>query len=237
MLGVWDLKLTTLSSLASNLDDDIRAQVNEAQDQIAVFRKIVVSDPLSALNLSDSMQKQLDNIRVEAEAQSQVRLGLGPRLEDARSTINSMLAWRVRADNAAAQCRACIDDTSELRSSLSDAQINELTNWLNSLEDCEKQRRWSALAKGLDRWEDLAREYAEAQQIAISTNEGLLETLHELRGRLSALKIKMKARGFEVRPSVAQAERLACECLGKPKVPLDSAARLIADFERSLSSL
>jgi hypothetical protein len=236
LLGVWDLKLAALGSLAGNLDDDFRAKVKGAQDQVTSFRKVVVSDPLSATNLSDNIQRQLEALRSEMEGQAKVRLELGPRLDNARLAIDAILAGRVRADTAAAKCRSCIEDTSELRSSLNDTQLSELTNWLSSLEGCEKQRRWAALAKGLDRWEDMAREYAEAQQIAISTNEGLLETLAELRGRLSALNVKMKARGYEIRPSVMQSQQSASECLGRTKVPLSAAAKLVADFESKISA-
>jgi hypothetical protein len=159
---------------------------------------------------------------------------LRARLEKANATIAEIADGRARADSAAARCRQCLDRPNGLLASVSDKQMTELADWLASLKDCDKQGHLTALAKGLDRWEQLAVEYTAVQKNAVAINEGMLEALAELKGRMSALKIKAMSKKPANPAAFAQAEQLATECLNRPLVPLDTAIKLVSDYERQL---
>lgn len=237
MLASWGMKLDALASTAKALGDDASAQVESARQQLEALRSISRSDPLAlARGGGDQMQDALERLRVRLESLAHQRTDLHARLDAAKAIVAAIAGGRMRADAAAAKCRQCIDRPVGLLGSVTDKQMADMSDWLDALVDCDHQGRWTALAKGLDRWEQLAAECTDAQNAAVAANEGLLESLAELRGRVSALKFKARARGIAASPAFAQAERLATECLGRPLVPLDQAAKLVADYERQLGA-
>ncbi len=238
MLTACETKLATLSAVAKTLGDDAAAAVAITQQQLDALKANAVNDPLSAVRLSSQpMTDSLERLRVRVDALSKERAGLHHRVEQAGSVIAEIAAGRTRADAAAARCRQCIDNPTGLLGSISDKQLAELTEWLSTLKECERQGRWTALAMGLDRWEQLAAEYTAVQTAAVTANEGMIELLAELKGRFSALKIKARTRGAGGGPGLAQAERLAAEALSRPLVPLDQANKLVVDYEKRLSEL
>jgi len=96
---------------------------------------------------------------------AQERSGLLPRLEKARLSVAAIVDAGSRADTAAARCRQCMENPNGLSGSVTAKQMTEIDDWLSSLKECEKQGHWTALAKGLDRWEQLAKEYLECSRL------------------------------------------------------------------------
>jgi hypothetical protein len=234
-MSACEMKLTTLASMAKTMGSDAEAQVVIAMRQYESIKNNALSDPLSAArSMGDPMAKTLDNLRASMETAAQQTSNLRARLEKANATIAEIADGRARADSAAARCRQCLDRPNGLLASVSDKQMTELADWLASLKDCDKQGHLTALAKGLDRWEQLAVEYTAVQKNAVAINEGMLEALAELKGRMSALKIKAMSKKPANPAAFAQAEQLATECLNRPLVPLDTAIKLVSDYERQL---
>ena len=236
VLGAYAVKLDTLSAMASILGDDATGQVAVAQRQLDALRGIVRTDPLSAARGSSQMEVLLEGLRARLATLDQGMSDLNSRLEAAKTSLAEIADARLRSYAAVAKCMQCLERPAGLMGSLSDAQVDELTSWLSTLSECKPLGRWTALAMGLDRWEQLAAEYRTVQMAAVSANEGKLELLAELRGRLSALKVKALKRGLTGDPGVASAERLASGCLGRVHTPLEDAARLVAEYENLLNA-
>ena len=221
-----------------SLGEDAAARVSEVQQQLQAYRNIASTDPISATassGIASQLQTSLERLRLQLEALALKRVDLRSRLDKARGTVSAIAGGRIRAAAAEVKCRQCIEKPG-LLGSITETQMTELNDWLSNLKDCEQLGHWSALAKGLERWEQMAQEYAAAQEAAVAANEGFLETLAELNGRFSALKFKMRARRLSGKPAIIQAERLASECLCCPKVSLDQAAKLVAEYENQVSA-
>jgi hypothetical protein len=159
------------------------------------------------------------------------RSGLKSRLDNAQAKVSEIADKRARAITAASICLQCLDHPQDIRSSVTDEQMAELSDWLAKLVECERQGHWAALGKGLDRWFQLADGYCAIETTSVAANEGSLELLAELKGRFSALKVKARKRGITITPEIDKAERKVTGCLNLALIPLELAKRLVADYE------
>ena len=84
---------------------------------------------------------------------------------------------------------------------------------------------------GLDHWLQTTSQYIEAERAACSANRAPIELRAELKGRLSALKVKAQARGMaqdaELSALAYQAENL----LRERPTPTVRAAQIVSEYE------
>lgn len=237
VLASADTKLATLEARAKSLGADAVAETVGIRSGLTTLRTQAESDPLATVvSLDKQFAVSLETLRKRLESMATERTTLTADFEAAGRLLSTLDTDRASADAALAKCRRMILEPDGLQDSMTDQQIAELRAWLSTLTDTFKRGQWKAARVGIDRWTAEAREYADVQSAAVAANQGPLDMLVELQGRLSALHAKANARGIAALPYLAQLAGQANQLIARPPVPLARVSKLVADYERAVDA-
>ncbi len=236
--GRLELALDAAKTKADTLQKQIEAleltnppTLDEITSRITTLEACILTDPLGVEQDIDSqLSPLLSTARREIEEQRQKREQLRDSLEQARRQMRDITKRHVEVTTVFAACRECLGEVAELQQPQPEARLQELEQWLSSLETMARSKQWQSVPVGLERWRQAAAFLQETEQSAQAANQALRELPAELKGRLSALRVRAKAQGI----NDATLERLVLQAdslLREPPVPLDRLTKLIAACE------
>lgn len=234
-----ETKLSVLEQRAGSMGADSTAEAASVRQQLNYLRSTAKTDPLGAAasgNVDSQLLTALDNLRTRLDALAKDRDAANTGIADARSALAALRDLKAKADAALARTRQQIDNPHGLLASITDAQLAELSQWLDTLEQTRNSGNWRALGMGLQRWNALAADYKAAQTTALAANQAPLEALAELRGRFSAIEVKARARGMADLPALAQVSAQTKPLLNQSPAPLDAIDKLVSQYERLLDT-
>ena len=236
-LGEWELQAGELQRVAASLGEADAPDLLAARNRLAALRARVESDPLGVSGDFDAeVRPLLERARARLQETAGQRDRMQAELARARALLAQLNALHGECLAALDLCRQQIADASGLKAPLNPEWLAELERWLATLEDAQRQGRWKAARVGLDRWLQTAGEYIGSERAACIANKAPLELRSELKGRLSALKVKAQARGMAQNPGlsalVVEAETLLRQC----PTPVARIAHLVSEYEKTVSN-
>ena len=238
-LAACEDEARTLQSMAELLGEGTLPELIVARQRIAAAGQWVQCDPLGVnTDLSRAIKPILQTVRDRLSALKAQREQVRGDLARARQRLAAIQEQRAQCVEALRDCRERIDNPAGLREPLSQTALDDLANWLTTLEDTLKHGRWQPAAVGAKRWLQTADSYLAAEQQSCAANRAPVETAAELRGRLGSLQAKARAytsRGIALAPDVAElAHRAEQSCARRP-VALQQATALVTEYEKRLA--
>lgn len=235
-LGECEAQAIVLERLAGGLGENNAPDVVLARERLAAVRANVESDPLRLFDDFDSeLRSLLERARLRLGEADRQRGQMRTELERGRALLTQLHALNQQCADALESCRQQIENPDGLKSPLAPDALAELERWLGTLDEALAQGRWKAAHIGLDRWLQTTSEYARAANAALAANNAPIELRSELKGRLSALKAKARARGMDkdthLTTLAGEAETLLHQC----PTPNARVARLVHEYETSLA--
>ena len=237
-LGECETQAIALERLAEGLGEKNAPDVAKMRERLASLRANVESDPLGVnADFDAELRPLLDRARLRLGEADRQRAQMRTELERGRALLAQLCALNQQCGEALSTCRQQIDSPDGLQSPLGADALAELERWLGTLDEALAQGRWKAARIGLDRWLQTTGEYARAANAALAANKAPLEMRSELKGRLSALRAKARARGMNNDISLdalaGEAETLLRQC----PTPNGRIARLVHDYETRLAQM
>lgn len=211
-LNDCELQLTGLSADAKALGSDAEAELAPLRTQLKTLYNRVMTDPLG-------VNSDLTNAFIPAATRVRARLNQIVKRRD------EVMALKGRADTLMAElrdtnrrcadvlveCRGKVDRPANLRAPLPAASLDDLETWLQTLGQTLQQGNWQAATVGLTRWLESGQSHLNAEKAALAVNSAPLDSLAELRGRLSSLRAKERAYTLRGAPADPALETLAQE--------------------------
>lgn len=235
-LGRYETELAALQRLAEDTGQDALPELLAARQRAEALHAQIESDPLGAsVNFEAEMVPLLQNARTRLEQAVRQREEVVADLARARELETRLEATRAQCEAALRACQEKIGPVPGLRAPLDPARLAELTSWRATLEKTVQERRWQPARIGLTRWLTTASEYVNAESAAVAANCAPVERCAELRGRLSALKMKGQARGLGLDTALNAIAQEAERLLALYPVPLDRIAALVAEYETKIA--
>jgi hypothetical protein len=238
-LAACDSEAKTLESIAQLLGQGTLPELTAVQERIRVATQLIQSDPLGVnTDLSREIRPLLSRVRdrlTELKAQREQVQG---DLTRARSLLETLRGQRQQCIAALAECRAKIENPPGLREPLSETAVQDLAQWLTTLENTLQQGRWQSASVGVKRWQQTAETYLTAERVSFVANHSPIEACAEMRGRLSSLRAKAQAygaRGQTLDPALVALAGQAEQLLQRTPTPLAQAAAAVADYETRLA--
>lgn len=212
---------------------------------VATRRKIsdlftrTANDPLGAhVDLDREITPLLDQVRTRLNELERQRDEVRNGLARGRDLLRELSDLLTQAAAARETCQAKIADPTGLKTPPDASAVTDLSNWLDTLDGAAREGRWNPARVGLDRWGQTARSTLETARSAAAANRAPLETLAELRGRLSSLRAKAQsyaARGVALPDTVWTLASDAERSLQRRPTPLAEASRLVSEYEAQLT--
>ena len=234
-----DASANQLRQLALALGEGDLPELAAAQRRIMELQKAVASDPLGVnADFDRDILPLLQNARSRLETISRQRRETQADLKRARDLIFLLRDTHNQCRQALQTTREKIADPQGLAAPLDGSAIDDLENWLVTLEQTAQAGRQKAARIGLDRWLPSATASLESERVALAANKAPLDQLAELRGRLGALQAKAKAiqsRGQTLDASLPALASEADARLHTVPTPLSQAAHLVSEYEARLN--
>ena len=240
-LSEFESQLTTLSASAVALGSDAEAELAPLRSKLKALYARVVTDPLGVnSDLAREFLPGLDQVRARLD-QVAARRSEALTLKDrADALLDELKETNRRCADALVECRGKIAAPNGLRAPLPDSALEDLQSWLLTLVQTLHQGNWQAALVGLNRWLESGRNYLAAERATLAANSAPVDSLAELRGRLSSLRAKTRVYAQRGAPADPALESLATETerlLSLHPAPLAEAQAAFNAYEKRLNLL
>jgi hypothetical protein len=238
-LATCESEARTLQGIADLLGQGTLPELTDARARIATAAQMVQGDPLGvSTDLSRAIRPSLQRVRERLSELKGQREQVQADLGRARTLLQTLRDQRQQCIAALSETRTRIENPSGLREPMGEGEVEDLAQWLTTLENSLQQGRWQPAAVGVKRWLQAAEAALAAERASCAANRSPVESCAELRGRLSSLRAKAQAyaaRGVVLDVAMnalaAQAEQL----LQRKPTPLDQATPLVIEYETRLN--
>jgi len=240
-LSDCETQLAALTADAAALGSDAEGELAPLRAKLKALYTRVVTDPLGVnSDLAKEFRPGAERVRARLSQIVQQRseaLALGDR---AAALLDELKETNRRCAAALAECRGKIDRPDGLRSPLPTASLDDLQSWLQTLVQTLQKGNWQAAQVGLTRWLETAQNHLAAERASLAANSAPLDSLAELRGRLSSLRAKASAilrRGAPPDPALEAMAMETERLLNLRPAPLTAADAAFSAYEKRLNLL
>lgn len=235
-----DREAAQLEQIATTLGENESPELTTLRARIAQLRTRVETDPLGTdADLGRDIAPLLQRVRGYLQEQANQIAHLRSGLTQARTILEEMTDLEAQALQTWEACRSRVVHPAGLCAPPDAGALAEMRSWLETLEMAVQQGRWKPVPVGLGRWLERAEAFRVSAQTALEAARAPLETLAELRGRLSSLRAKAQsfhARGQNLDPALPSLAEQAEHLLKQTPAEVDRAGGLVAEYERRLNA-
>ncbi len=237
-LSDFEIQLAALSKDAAAIGSDAEAELTPLQTKLKTLYTRVVSDPLGVnSDLAKEFVPAANRVRTRLDQIVKQRQETLALIDRAEALLTELRETNCRCAEALTACRSKIDRPNGLRSPLPASSLDDLQSWLQTLVQTLQQGNWQAASVGLSRWLDSGQSHLTAERAALAANSAPLDSLAELRGRLSSLRAKANAflrRGASPDPVLDMLAQEAERLLNLQPVPLSEATTAFVAYEKRI---
>ena len=247
--ALWNYLPIALSKAEEDTIDLLHlvAALNEEPPELSVvpgklqsLRLKIEADPFGVKETLDrDISPVLARLRKELAALELQRNEVRTELKKAHHRFEQLKDTRTRADLANIKSKDKVSDPHGLRDPLPLEAIEDLVDWLSTLESTLGSGRWKAASIGLQRFLLTVDDHLNEELKILRANEAPLVVLAELRGRLSALQSKAEALQKEGKTLPAELQVVAGDAeriLYSKPAPLELAEELVIQYATILNS-
>ena len=240
-LSDFETQLTALSVSAMALGSDAEAELAPLRCKLKALYARIVTDPLGVnSDLAREFLPGVDQVRARLD-QVAARRSQALALKDrADALLDELKETNRRCADALVECRGKIAAPVGLRAPMPDSALEDLQSWLLTLVQTLHQGNWQAALVGLARWLESGQNYLIAERATLAANSAPIDSLAELRGRLSSLRAKTHVYAQRGAPPDSALEALAAETdrlLSLHPAPLAEAQSAFNAYEKRLNLL
>jgi hypothetical protein len=193
------------------------------------------ADPLSALAGSQELAAEIKALHARIDQLAADRKQVAAELKASRRLLADVSLEHRQAAETVGQCRQKVQcEQAAASQPADDALVAALETWLAKLDAEFAAGRWQPVRVGIERWKAAAEKYRQADRLARSAAESLLNRRRDLRGLLGALKAKAADNGRREDAALAEIEQKANDLLAARPTPLDRLERAVADYQQRL---
>ena len=245
-------EVQTLEQIAKALGTAADAELLPIRLRLSTARQRVERDPLGTeVGLMDTLVPVLRDVRerlaallaekmADQTSMRQARDEAEAAILRARDLLNTLHSEHVAAYTQYQRCQVEIAPPNSAVPPPAEANLNDLAEWLRTLERTAAEKRWVAASIGVQRWEAAARSALTAIRAARAACDAPLATRDELLGRLIARRQQVQAamrRGVAVDP-VLEREAFETEKLLRSRpTPLHEAEAQMTRYEQRLRAV
>ena len=240
-LSDFEAQLTTLSANAVALGSDAEAELAPLRAKLKTLYARVVTDPLGVnSDLAKEFRPAADRVRARLDEIVRKRDEALALKDRADALLMELKETNRRCAEALTECRAKIAGSTGLRAPLPASSVDDLQNWLQTLVQTLQKGNWQAALVGLNRWLESGQEHLVRERASLAANTAPLDSLAELRGRLSSLRAKSRSYAQRGAPADPALESLAMEAehlLNIYPAPLSEATSAFNAYDKRLTLL
>lgn len=237
----FDAELGRLSAEAAALGSDAENELAPLRAKLKTLYNRVVTDPLGVnSDLTTEFVPAAIRVRARLNQIVQRRNEALAMRDRAVALMADLQETHRRCADVLVECRGKVDRPTGLRAPLPQTSLDDLQSWLQTLDQTIQQGNWQAATVGLTRWLESGQSHLTAERAAVAANSAPLDSLAELRGRLSSLRAKARAyvqRGATPDPALETLALEAERLLGLRPAPLPEATAAFHAYETRLNSV
>ncbi|CAN5285636.1 hypothetical protein BH10CYA1_BH10CYA1_46500 [soil metagenome] len=232
-------ELEETERLAASLNEEI--DTTSILENLLSLREKIESDPFGVrITLAGRIDRPISEIKARLEDLDRKHKQLRGDLKRAHQTMVNLKETRNQALAAYLKCQGKIADPQGLQLPLAMEKIEDIDAWLSTLESTLSDGQWKAVIVGLQKWSRAAEQMLSEECTVLAHNQAPLEQREELKGKLSALQSKAKARiniGATNDSGLHEIAVAAEKLLHSNQTPLDQADTMVTKYETMLRDL
>jgi hypothetical protein len=235
-LDQFQAEIDRLSLLATQLGMPIPSNLAHLATAIQALSREVLADPLGCqTNFRDQLQPQLEAVQQTLDRLAQQKQQLGDQFARADRELAQLQQQNQQIQSLYHESQAKVLNPAHLQAAIDPSQIQAMQDWRDRLQTKFNDGAFQPVLVGIDHWLKQSQTLLQQQAAAITANRAPLDRREELRGRLSALQAKAKARGRVEDVQLAAWSTEAESLLYSRPSPLGPAGELLMAYEQHLN--
>ncbi len=240
-LGAINDEAMSLAQTAATVSESPIPELETLRSRIKLRLDSIQNDPLGVnIDIDREFKPILESARTAVSGVARSRTEVLASIAQAHSSLDKLRQQVSEASSAVLQCRQRVFNPSGLIEPPAISAVDELQDWLASLEGALQQGHFSAVQVGISRWIQACSQAMDTCHRAKTAAQAPVDMIDELRGRLAAQKARARAtaaRGGATDIQLSALESEASQLLELNPTPVGKATLVVNEYERRVRLL